>query len=468
LKGVRAMTERDLLGKYESRIISNLQDMVRIRSVEGTPEEGKPFGDGVHQVLNLALETASELGFRTVNHDGMIGYAEYGSGKEMVAVLGHLDIVPEGKGWTYPPFGAEIHDGKMFGRGTIDDKGPTIAALWALKILSDEDHRLSRRIRIIFGTNEESGFRGIKWYAANEEAPVAGFTPDIHEGIVHAEKGGLHIGIDVPVGEHEGISLISFRAGEAVNIVPDQCEAEFEGDPAALEKWAGVLRGALDSTPLGGEVVLEKRTLSAKVFGKAAHASLPEKGENAIAALCRLIDANPPSHRPWEAFKVISGLLCDPRFGSDLGISMSDDVSGPLTCNPGLASFSKGVLSVVLDIRHPVTVKGDLVVERMKEKLAPLGLTPVERSRNTPLFVPKDSPLIKDLSEAFFETTGKHPKVMAIGGGTYAKALPNVVAFAPFPSGLPDLAHQADEYIGIEDLLSSVLVVKAAKLRLAR
>lgn len=140
----------------------------------------------------------------------------------------------------------------MFGRGTIDDKGPTIAALWALKILSDEDHRLSRRIRIIFGTNEESGFRGIKWYAANEEAPVAGFTPDIHEGIVHAEKGGLHIGIDVPVGEHEGISLISFRAGEAVNIVPDQCEAEFEGDPAALEKWAGVLRGALDSTPLGG------------------------------------------------------------------------------------------------------------------------------------------------------------------------------------------------------------------------
>ena len=110
MKGVRAMTERDLLGKYESRIISNLQDMVRIRSVEGTPEEGKPFGDGVHQVLNLALETASELGFRTVNHDGMIGYAEYGSGKEMVAVLGHLDIVPEGKGWTYPPFGAEIHD----------------------------------------------------------------------------------------------------------------------------------------------------------------------------------------------------------------------------------------------------------------------------------------------------------------------------------------------------------------------
>lgn len=457
-----------LLEKYRPRLISNLQDMVRIRSVGSTPLEGKPFGEGVHQALNLALETASSLGFRAVNRDGMIGYAEYGSGKEMVAVLGHLDVVPEGKGWTYPPFGAEIHDGKMYGRGTTDDKGPTVASLWALKILSDEGHRLSRRIRIIFGTNEESGFRGIKWYAANEEAPVAGFTPDIPEGIVHAEKGGLHIRIDVPIGANDTTRLVSFQAGEAVNIVPDRCEAVFAGDPRVLDDWAEVLRGAVGAMPLGGEVLFEKGALTVRAFGKAAHASLPENGENAIAALCRLIDATPPPGGPFEAFKILSGLLGDPRFGSSLGIAMSDDVSGPLTCNPGLASFSKDVLSVSLDIRHPVTIKGDLVAERLKERLAPLGLVPVETSRYSPLFVPKDSPLIRDLSEAFFEATGKHPEVMAIGGGTYAKALPNVVAFSPFPSGLMDLAHQADEHIGIEDLLSSVLVLKTAMLKLAR
>jgi succinyl-diaminopimelate desuccinylase len=147
---------------------------------------------------------------------------------------------------------------------------------------------------------------------------------------------------------------------------------------------------------------------------------------------------------------------------------MSDEVSGPLTCNPGLASFSRGILSVALDIRHPVTARGDLVAERLRERLASLGLVPVETSRYSPLLIPKDSPLIRDLSEAFFEVTGKYPEVMAIGGGTYAKALPNVVAFAPFPSGLLDLAHQADEHIGIEDLLSSVLVLKAAMLKLAR
>lgn len=457
-----------MLGRYKNQIISNLQDMVRIRSVGAPPLKGKPFGEGVHQALNLALETASDLGFRTVNHDGMIGYAEYGSGKEMVAVLGHLDVVPEGEGWTYPPFGAEIHDGKMYGRGTTDDKGPTVAALWALKILSDEDHRLSRRIRIIFGTNEESGFRGIKWYAANEEAPVAGFTPDIPEGIVHAEKGGLHIRIDIPVGVNDAARLVSFQAGEAVNIVPDRCEAVFRGENATLQAWADVLRGAVGTIPLGGEVLFEKGAITVRAFGRAAHASLPENGENAIAALCRLIDANPPPGGAFEVFSILSDLLEDPRFGSSLGIAMSDDVSGPLTCNPGLASFSRGILSVALDIRHPVTIKGDLVAERLKERLAPLGLVPVETSRYSPLLIPKDSPLIRDLSEAFYEVTGKYPEVMAIGGGTYAKALPNVVAFAPFPSGLLDLAHQADEHIGIEDLLSSVLVLKAAMLKLAR
>lgn len=457
-----------MLGRYKNQIISNLQDMVRIRSVGAPPLKGKPFGEGVHQALNLALETASDLGFRTVNHDGMIGYAEYGSGKEMVAVLGHLDVVPEGEGWTYPPFGAEIHDGKMYGRGTTDDKGPTVAALWALKILSDEDHRLSRRIRVIFGTNEESGFRGIKWYAANEEAPVAGFTPDIPEGIVHAEKGGLHIQFDVPVGVNDATRLVSFQAGEAVNIVPDRCEAVFRGENATLQAWADVLRGAVGTMPLGGEVILEKGDLTIRAFGKAAHASLPENGENAIAALCRLIDANPPPEGAFEAFSILSDLLEDPRFGSSLGIAMSDDVSGPLTCNPGLASFSKDALSVSLDIRHPVTIKGDLVAERLRERLASLGLVPVETSRYNPLLIPKDSPLIRDLSEAFFEVTGKYPKVIAIGGGTYAKALPNVVAFAPFPSGLLDLAHQADEHLGLKDLLSSVLVLKAAMLRLAR
>ena len=457
-----------MLGRYKNQIISNLQDMVRIRSVGAPPLKGKPFGEGVHQALNLALETASDLGFRTVNHDGMIGYAEYGSGKEMVAVLGHLDVVPEGEGWTYPPFGAEIHDGKMYGRGTTDDKGPTVAALWALKILSDEDHRLSRRIRIIFGTNEESGFRGIKWYAANEEAPVAGFTPDIPEGIVHAEKGGLHIRIDIPVGVNDAARLVSFQAGEAVNIVPDRCEAVFRGENATLQAWADVLRGAVGTIPLGGEVLFEKGAITVRAFGRAAHASLPENGENAIAALCRLIDANPPPGGAFEVFSILSDLLEDPRFGSSLGIAMSDDVSGPLTCNPGLASFARGILSVALDIRHPVTIKGDLVAERLRERLASLGLVPVETSRYSPLLIPKDSPLIRDLSEAFYEVTGKYPEVMAIGGGTYAKALPNVVAFAPFPSGLLDLAHQADEHIGIEDLLSSVLVLKAAMLKLAR
>ena len=146
---------------------------------------------------------------------------------------------------------------------------------------------------------------------------------------------------------------------------------------------------------------------------------------------------------------------------------MSDEISGALTCNPGLASFSDGILTVTLDIRHPVTIPGQAVTRKLKERLDPLGVGSSVTSRSFPLHMPKDSPLILELSEAFYEATGKHPEIIAIGGGTYAKALPNIVAFAPFPNALPELAHQANEYIDIEELMASVLVMKHAMLRLA-
>lgn len=457
-----------LLEKYRPGIITNLQDMIRIRSVEANPEKNKPFGEGVHQVLSLALETASGLGFRTINRDGMIGYAEYGSGEEMIAILGHLDVVPEGKGWTYPPFGAEIHDGRIYGRGTIDDKGPTMAALWALKILADEDHRLSKRIRIIFGTNEESGFRGITWYAANEEHPVAGFTPDITEGIVFAEKGGLHIPMRFMVEEAGPIALTSFSSGEAVNIVPDLAEAVFEGDGVVLNKWAKHLKETVITLPCGGEVACTANSLLIRAFGRASHASIPENGENAIAALCLLLAKAPPPCRFTPVFDLLARLIADSRYGTDLGIAMSDEVSGELTCNPGLASFSAGILTVTLDIRHPVTISGETVNRKLKERLDPLGVGSSVTSHVNPLHIPKDSPLILELSKAYYDTTGKHPDIIAIGGGTYAKALPNVVAFAPFPAPLPELAHQVNEYIDIEELMASILVMKNAMLRLAR
>lgn len=462
------MEHLSLLKKYRPQIISSLQDLIRIRSVEGTPQKGKPFGEGVNQALEMALATASSLGFRTVNHDGIIGYAEYGSGKEMIAVLGHLDVVPEGTGWSYPPFGAEIHGGKMYGRGTTDDKGPTMAALWALRMIADEGHALSRRIRIIFGTNEESGFRGINWYAENEEHPVAGFTPDINEGIVHAEKGGIHVELAHDISPESAVRLVSFVSGQAVNIVPGLAEAVFNGDEKTLNIWGAALKDSLSLLPCGGELQQKGKELTIRVFGKSAHASLPERGENAIAALCVLLAKTPPPVNFTEAFTNLAALVADSRLGTGLGVDISDDVSGPLTCNPGLASFSEGVLNITLDIRYPVTVSAETIIGNLEQRVSGSPVRATAKSRAHPLHIPKDSPIIRDLAEAYFESTGKHPKIMAIGGGTYAKALPNVVAFAPFPDALPELAHQADEYIEIDDLMSSVLIMENAMLRLAR
>lgn len=182
------MELNERIEELREEIIKSTQDLVKIKSVEEEAKEGKPFGEGVAKTLDRALEISSELGFKTVNMDGYVGYAEYGEGEDYVAVLAHLDVVPEGDGWIHPPYGAEIHDGKMYGRGTMDDKGPIMSALYGLKAIKDLKLPLSKKVRIIFGTDEETGSEDIAYYLQREKAPIAGFTPDAEYPIIYAEK----------------------------------------------------------------------------------------------------------------------------------------------------------------------------------------------------------------------------------------------------------------------------------------
>ena len=212
--------------RAKDQLVSTLQDLLAIRSIEGPASDGQPFGPDVAQALDIALKAAADLGFATVNLDGYVGYAEYGNGEEYVAVLGHLDVVPEGGGWTYPPYGGEIHDGKLYGRGTIDDKGPTLAALFGLAAIKALALPLSRRVRIIFGTNEETGSKDMQYYAKQEKPPVAGFTPDAAFPVIHAEKGGCKFVLAKQLsGQTAPVCLLALNAGERVNIVPDYAEA---------------------------------------------------------------------------------------------------------------------------------------------------------------------------------------------------------------------------------------------------
>ena len=223
------------IDEMKDELIQSVQNIIRIKSVEDEPKEGMPFGEGVSKSLECALEISKKLGFKVVNLDGHVGYAEYGDGEEYVAALGHLDVVPEGDDWIYPAYGAEIHDGKIYGRGTTDDKGPIMASLYGLKVIKELGLPLSKKIRIIFGTNEETGSKDIEYYLEHEKAPVAGFTPDAEFPIINGEKGITIFDIVKTFGEKttDGDVLVeSIKGGIASNVVASLCETKLKAKEA--------------------------------------------------------------------------------------------------------------------------------------------------------------------------------------------------------------------------------------------
>jgi succinyl-diaminopimelate desuccinylase len=458
------------LGEYvqslEPQIIQSLQESIRIPSVEGTPQPGKPFGEGVASALEHALETARSMGFRAVNLDGMIGYAEYGEGDEMIAVLGHLDVVPEGEGWTYPPYGGEIHHGILYGRGVLDNKGPIIGALWGLKAIKDLGLSLRRRIRIIFGTNEESGMKGAAYYAKHEEHPVMGFTPDAEYPIINVEKGSLGIEASIPFPENSRVEILELQGGTVVNAVPEEASLRIvlPDHLRDMDASLGTL-GAERSWRLRAEQ--RGNTLSLTTKGKSAHGSTPELGENAVVRLFSLLGTLEEKDPLFKLFKNVANLLEDDTRGDKLGIATRDDLSGELTCNLGLLSWKNSVITLTFDIRHPIGADPLSIVAGMQKSLTPLGFSTKTVKQGSPVHVAADSELVHTLQRVYERETGQKATLLAIGGGTYAKSMPNIVAFGPTFPGDPHVIHQANECSPISRLMESIRITAAAMHELA-
>ncbi len=452
------------LGEYvqslEPQILQSIQESIRIPSVEGPAKEGMPFGEGVAKALEHALKTAESMGFRTVNLDGMIGYAEYGEGEEMIAILGHLDVVPEGEGWSHPPYGGEIHEGILYGRGVLDNKGPILGALWGLKAIKDLGLSLRRRVRIIFGTNEESGMKGAAYYAQHEEHPLMGFTPDAEYPIINVEKGGLGIRATIPFPEGSRVEILELQGGTVVNAVPEEASLRIAlpEDLRNVDALLGTL-GAERSWRIRAEQ--RGNILSLTTKGKSAHGSTPELGENAIFRLFTLLGNLNTRDPLFELFQKLGELLEDTR-GEKLHIATEDAISGKLSCNLGLLSWKDGKIILTFDLRHPVTADPSEVAQGLKESLEPLGFSLETIKQNPPVHVPADSELVRTLQRVYERETGEKATLLAIGGGTYAKSMPNIVAFGPIFPGDPHVIHQADERCSVSRLMESIRVTAAA------
>ncbi|KAA0741986.1 dipeptidase PepV [Bacillus sp. AY3-1] len=459
------------VAKRKDDLICDTQQFLQIKSVweEESAKEGAPFGEGVEKALSFMLHKGETEGFASKNLEGYAGHLEMGQGEELVGILCHVDVVPEGDGWTTPAYSADIRDGKIFARGAIDDKGPTMAAYYAMKIVKELGLPLSKRVRMILGTDEESNWKCVDHYFKNEEMPTIGFAPDADFPIINAEKGISDIQV-VQSGSEEKkgtYELVSFESGRRLNMVPDFAEAIITGEDVnaltvAYEEY-------LQTAKKIGEAIVEGNTVTLQIKGISAHGSTPEKGENAGLLLANFLTTVALDGKGSSFASFVTETFKGDILGEKAGISYKDDISGPLTVNVGRLSYTKengGNLG--LNVRYPVTTNFDEMIAKLKEYVGNHGFKVADYSNSRPHHVDKDHVLIRTLQRVYEEQTGEKAELLAIGGGTYARSLKAGVAFGPLFPGKEELAHQKDEYIEIEDLLKATAIYAQAIHELAK
>lgn len=462
------MNLKQRIDEMRDEIIKSTKEIISKKSVKHSPVANMPFGEDIHKCFTYTLDLCKALGFETKNIDNYAGHAEFGSGEEVVGVLVHLDVVPEGDNWTYPPYGGEIHDGKIYGRGTIDDKGPAIAALYAMKAIKDSGVKLNKKIRIILGLDEESNWESLKYYLAREKAPDVAFTPDADFPAIHGEKGILAFDLVKTFADKvsdEGIRILSIKGGNRSNMVPDYCEVQLMSNNSLKSK----LEAYVKSNDVKLEILEVDDRITIKSYGVSAHSSMPEHGQNAISQLIlflNTLDLEPGDISDF--IKLYSEKIGMEYHGESIGCGFNDKPSGKLIFNVGIIDLSEDRVKVTVNIRYPVTLTDEVVYKGIENNLKNSGVTIVSHEHSAPIYLPKDHELIQKLMKVYREFTGDDSEPIVIGGGTYARAMENAVAFGPLFPGQPELAHQKDEYISIEDLIKITKIYANALYELAK
>lgn len=437
-------------------LVRSTQETIRIKSVEESEEPGMPFGKGNNDALEHFLKLGENLGFRSLNLDGFAGHLEMGEGEETVGILAHLDVVPEGEGWTYPPYGGEIHEGKIYGRGTTDDKGPAMAALFAMKAVMDSKETLKRKVRLILGLNEESGWRCMEHYFSKMDHPNLSFTPDAEFPVIHGEKGIIIFELKYELHQSEecDIYLKDIKGGVAPNMVPDKSEAVLKVNNKIMFKTIFDKYKAERNVPVF--IANEDDDIVIRAEGISAHGSTPEKGENAITYLMDFLGYVYSGGCSMCSFiKLYNERIADKHHGEDIGCGLQDDISGKLNFNVGMIDLRDNQIVLTINVRYPIKSTAEEVYNGIRENLKGTSIQLIEgKSDSRPLYVPLDDFLVKSLMKVYQEHTGDtESKPITIGGGTYARATRNAVAFGPMFPGQSDCAHQKDEYISIDHLV---------------
>lgn len=463
------------LAEVEQRKDALLKDLFRLLSIPSVREDDlatpeAPVGPGPLAALEEFMAMAEEDGFKTEQFGPWAGRIEIGDGEELLGILGHVDVVPVGTGWETDPFKPEIIDNKIYARGSSDDKGPTVAAYFAIKLLRELGIEFKQRVHLIVGTDEESGWQCMDYYFAHAEMPDYGFSPDAVFPIINGEKGNVSATFSFDVNEYTQADyrLISFNAGLRSNMVPQDASAIIKGSD--LASIVDRFKAFAQENQLKGSVVTMDNQLELELVGKAAHGSTPSKGINAATYLANFLKQLSFDNAAAKDFlNLLGGELHLDFAGEKIGVNVSHEVMGDLSMNVGIANYSltEGA-SIDANFRFPIGTDPETILAAIKRHVTEYNVTVTTDEGKEPHYVSADDPLVKTLLEVYENQTGEKGTEMTIGGGTYGRLMPRGVAYgALFPDSI-DTMHQANEFLSIRDLVRATAIYAEAIYRLTR
>ena len=450
---------------HKDEMLEDICELCRVNSEKMPAEEDMPFGPGTAECLDMALDMAEGYGFETCDYDGYVGCVDMNELPHQLDILAHLDVVPAGEGWTVTePFKPVLKDGKLYGRGTADDKGPAVAALYAMRAVKELGIPLKKNVRLILGTDEECGSSDIDhYYKVEKEAPMT-FSPDAAFPVTNVEKGRLDGHFTANFTPSEALPrLVSFDAGIKVNVVPGKAYAVTEGldrevmdqVAAEVEKEIGV-HFDLESEDTAAGVCQVKVT----AVGTGSHAAHPYDGNNALTGLLTYLTRL--DFAPCQQMEVLKNLLTliphGDVNGKNLGVAMEDEISGELTLAFSILHVAADQLEGSFDSRCPICSNEDNVLKVVKAKMAEIGIDMDTEHMREPHHVDGNSHFVQTLLKVYEEYSGRKGECQSMGGGTYVHNLKNGVAFGAALPETDNRMHGADEFAVLDELLLSAKI----------
>lgn len=455
---------------HKEEMIEDLKTLIRIDSQKTEAKPGMPYGEGPAKAIAAAQEMMERVGFTTRNYENHVVTADFSDKEKQLDILAHLDVVPVTDDWTVTkPFEPLVVGDRIYGRGTSDDKGPAIAAFYAMKAIKELNIPLQKNVRLILGADEECGSSDLDYYyGIEEEAPMT-FTPDADFPVINIEKGRLAKEWKASFEKSDQLpKIVSVDGGDKANVVPGRAKAVVEG--FELELVAHRAKEAEKETKATFAIEEENGKIKINCKGQAAHASAPEGGVNAVTALLTLLASLPAADS--EGFRKLQSVAKlfphNDHQGEALGVCMQDEISGKITVCFSVFHYEETCLRGEFDSRAPICANDENLTEVIRSKFAEEGIKMEKGKMIPPHHVPADSPFVKTLLGSYERYTGIKGKPLAIGGGTYVHNLKRGVAFGCEDPAVDNHMHGDDEFMLLDVLFMSAKIFADAIIKLCK